>query len=231
MMSSTDGQAVIDAVAARAPVDERGLLPTFLRRYYERVAADDLRARPPDELLAAALAHWTAGTRRPPGQPVLRIYNPDGDPNGWPCAHTVIDIVTDDMPFLVDSVTMVLAARDLGIHSIVHPMLPIRRDAAGELTGIGDGHPREAWIHLEVERQSGATARAELEDAIAGALHDVRLVVDDWMDMRERAMAIADEVRRGVPVPSQDVEDTADLLRWMAAENFTFLGFRDYELA
>jgi glutamate dehydrogenase len=230
MMSSTDGQAVVDAVVARAPADEHGLLPTFLRRYYERVAADDLRTRPPDELLAAALAHWNLGTHRPAGRPVLRIYNPDVEPNGWPCAHTVIDIVTDDMPFLVDSVTMVLTARDLGIHSVVHPMLPVRRDAAGELTAIGDGHPREAWIHLEVDRQSGAAAPAELEDAIAGALGDVRLVVDDWMDMRERAMGIADEVGRGVPVAAQDLEDAAGLLRWMAADNFTFLGCRDYEL-
>ncbi len=230
MTSSVNGQAVIDAVVARARPAEHALIPIFLRQYYERVAPDDLRSRPPDELLAAALAHWSLGAHRPVGHPVLRIYNPDIEPGGWPCAHTVIDIVTDDMPFLVDSVTMVLAARQLGIHSVVHPMLHVGRDADGDITALGEAHPREAWIHLEVDRQSGGRALAELEAGIAAALHDVRLVVDDWMEMRERAMAIADEVGRGVPVAPLDADDAADLLRWMAADNFTFLGFRDYEL-
>src|SRR5207249_11018233 len=127
---------------------------------------------------------------------------PDGDQDGSPCTHAVIDLVTDDMPFLVDSVTMVLAARHLGIHVVVHPMLHVARRPDGTIAALGPGHPREAWIHLEIDRQGSAAARQELEAAILGALHDVRLVVDDWMEMREQALAIADEVGRGVPVPA-----------------------------
>jgi glutamate dehydrogenase len=230
MMSSTDGRAVVDEVLALGGDDPDGLRSRFLRDYYEHVAPEDLTARPPTDLLAAALGHWAVGAHRPPGQPVVRISNPDVEPGGWACAHTVIDIVTDDMPFLVDSVTMVLAARDLGIHAVVHPMLHIARET-GSIVAVGAGHPREAWIHLEVDRQGSAAARDELAAAIGRALHDVRLVVDDWMEMREQAQAIADEIRRGVPVPRVEAEDAADLLRWMAADHFTFLGFRDYEIA
>ncbi|HEY1281767.1 MAG TPA: hypothetical protein VGF22_18950, partial [Acidimicrobiales bacterium] len=231
MMSSTDGRAVVDEVVALGGDDPDGLRSRFLRDYYEHVAPEDLVARSAADLLAAALGHWAVGAHRPAGQPVVRISNPDVEPGGWACAHTVVDIVTDDMPFLVDSVTMVLAARDLGIHAVVHPMLHVARDAGGSIVAVGAGHPREAWIHLEVDRQGAAAARDELAAATGRALHDVRLVVDDWMEMREQAQAIADEIRRGVPMPRVEAEDAADLLRWMAADHFTFLGFRDYEIA
>jgi len=210
MMSSTDGRAVVDEVVALGGDDPDGLRSRFLRDYYEHVAPEDLTARSPADLLAAALGHWAVGDHRPAGQPVVRISNPDVEPGGWACAHTVVDIVTDDMPFLVDSVTMVLAARDLGIHAVVHPMLHVARDAGGSIVAVGAGHPREAWIHLEVDRQGAAAARDELAAAIGRALHDVRLVVDDWMEMREQAQAIADEIRRGVPVPRVEGDDAAD---------------------
>src|ERR1044071_4157597 len=179
MMSSTDGRAVVDEVVALGGDVPDGLRSRFLRDYYEHVAPEALTARAPADLLAAALGHWADGAHRPPGQPVGRISNPDVDPAGWACAHTVIDIVTDDMPFLVDSVTMVLAARHLGIHVVVHPTLTVQRDAEGRFTGLG-GSPREAWIHFEVDRQGSSESREAIAAEVQRTLAEVRLVVDDW---------------------------------------------------
>jgi glutamate dehydrogenase len=235
MTASADGQAVVDAVVAlgnrSGGEDSDPLVPGFLRRYYERVAPDELAGRPPPDLFGAAMAHWRAGAVRSAGAAVVHVYNPTVATDGWQVERTVVDIVTDDMPFLVDSVTMALAARQLDIHVVVHPMLGVARDAGGRVDAVGDGHPREAWIHLEVDLQRSPEERAGLETALRSTLADVRLAVGDWMQMRERCLAVADEVDRGVPVDAAEAQDTVGLLRWMAADNFTFLGYRDYELA
>ena len=126
----------------------------LIRRYWERVAPDDLLARDPADLFGAAMAHWQTGARRLPDQaPNVRLYNPDLEVDGWESRHTVVEVVCDDRPFLVDSVTMVLQRHGWGIHLVVHPVLDVERTADGELVGLG-GDTQESWIHLEVDRQA-----------------------------------------------------------------------------
>ena len=43
------------------------------------------------------------------GMPKVRVYNPEFEQHGWRTGHTVVEVVTDDMPFLVDSTTMELS--------------------------------------------------------------------------------------------------------------------------
>ena len=234
MTSGSGGHGVIDAVATiaqeGAPAGTGTEAAAFVRHYYDRVADEDLERARPDNLYGAAMAHRRAGDVRPPGTSVVRICNPDLDADGWQSAHTVIDIVADDMPFLVDSVTMVLAARHVGIHVVVHPTLMVQRDADGRFAGLGGDHP-EAWIHFEVDRQGAKDGRDALAADIRRSLEEVRLVVDDWPAMRDQALALVAEVEAGVPVSEVEAADAAALLRWMAADEFTFLGFREYDLA
>jgi glutamate dehydrogenase len=232
--SGGGGHGVIDAVAAiaeeHAPAGAGAEAAAFVRHYYERVADEDLEHARPADLCGAAMAHRRAGEVRPAGTAIVRICNPDVDADGWQSAHTVIDVVTDDMPFLVDSVTMVLAARHVGIHVVVHPTLTVERDGGGRLLGLG-GERAEAWIHFEVDRQGPKDGRDTLASEIRHSLEEVRLVVDDWAAMRDRAEGLVAEVESGLPVADAEANDAAALLRWMAADEFTFLGFREYDLA
>ncbi len=196
------------------PLDEA---QAYLRRYYSQADPTDLAARPPADLYGAAMAHWRVGHDRAKGASIVRVYDPDVATDGWSSPHTVVDIVTDDMPFLVDSVTMALAERHLGIHVIVHPVLDEDHDGASD----------ESWIHIEVDRLGRPEDRAELDAAIRHVLDDVRVVVDDWTAMRERALELAADLDPSLP----DAADASELLRWMAADQFTFLGYREYELA
>ena len=99
----------------------------FLERYFEHLARADLMAREPRDLLGAALAHLRLGDQREPGTASVHVFNPDLVTAGWQSAHTVVQVVTDDMPFLVDSVRMVMTAMGLGIHLVLHPMLRVAR--------------------------------------------------------------------------------------------------------
>jgi glutamate dehydrogenase len=215
----------------------------FLRLYYRRVAAEDLLGRDPGEIAGSALAHRELARDRPQGVARVVVFNPDVDSHGWAAGHTIVQIVTDDMPFLVDSVSNAIGLSVPGIHLIVHPTLEVCRSLTGELWQILDTEineegaavtepvTRESWIHVEIDR-IGDTECAALESTLRRVLGDVREAVEDWPKMRQAALRIADNLATAPPpgVSEVEVSEGWELLRWLADNHFTFLGFREYEL-
>ena len=135
-------ESVCERVRERVAPEEVAEAEAFVRQYYRRAPAADLKGREPVDLYGAALAHWAFGKDREPGETRVRAYNPTFEQHGWQSPHTAIDIVSDDMPFLVDSVSMELSRRELGIHVLVHPV-------------VGD----ESYMHIEVDRQADGLRR------------------------------------------------------------------------
>ncbi|MSP68363.1 MAG: hypothetical protein EXQ96_09820 [Alphaproteobacteria bacterium] len=133
-------QQVVGYLHERLPGDKAVHIEPFLRQYYARVAPDDLLAVTVQDLFGAALALWRRLQCRAPGAAKVRVFNPRHDDHGWQSPHTVVEVINDDMPFLVDSVTADLNRHDAMIHLIIHPVLHVRRDASGnliELLGAG----------------------------------------------------------------------------------------------
>ncbi|EQD61390.1 Bacterial NAD-glutamate dehydrogenase, partial [mine drainage metagenome] len=129
--------ALIDRIVrARLPRHAR-VSQEFLRAYYRGVGEEDLAARTPASLAHAARCHLELGRRRAPGQSLVQIFNPDLRKDGFESAHTVVQIVTDDRPFLIDSISLAFARAGLAVHVIVHPVFDVRRDSRGTLSGIG----------------------------------------------------------------------------------------------
>ncbi|MEW1722665.1 NAD-glutamate dehydrogenase [Streptomyces sp. NPDC093109] len=219
-------------------------LLAYLQRYYLHTAPEDLAGRDPLDIAGAALSHYRLAANRPQGTASVRVHTPTVEENGWTCSHSVVEVVTDDMPFLVDSVTNELSRQNRGIHAVVHPQVIVRRDVTGKLievlpegTATGAERPHDAvtesWIHVEVDRE---TERADLKQMTADLLRvlsDVRETVEDWEKMRDAALRIAEELP-GEPTADdlrdQEVEEARELLRWLAADHFTFLGYREYQL-
>ena len=169
----------------------------------------------------------------------MRVYNPRFEENGWQSTHTAVEIVTDDMPFLIDSVSMELNRRGFGVHLIIHPVLGVRRDDDGELLEIlpqpptdkpEEGVLAESVIHAEVARQTDPEKLRELEQHLERVIGEVRAAVEDWAAMRSQALDVAAELRNAPsPAPREDVEETVAFLEWLEAHNFTFLGYREYD--
>ncbi|MFL6100377.1 MAG: NAD-glutamate dehydrogenase [Actinomycetales bacterium] len=220
-------------------------LAAFLSRYYKHVATEDLLARQPEDLLGAALSHRALAQQRPVGTASVRVFTPSVDEHGWSTGHTVVEIVTDDMPFLVDSVSMELGRQARAIHLVVHPQLTVRRDATGRLVEILDvGMDREtpqdlpydavveSWMHIEIDRESDPAALAEISSRVEQVLADVRVAVEDWPKLCQTATSIAEDLAANPPhgVDVNEVKDARDLLLWLADGHFTFVGYREYAL-
>ncbi len=216
-----------------------GKLKTFLERYYRHVAAEDVAERQPADCLGAARHHYKSAVSRPQGTAKVHVFTPTLEEHGWTAnGRTVVEIVIDDMPFLVDSASMVITARDLEIQLLIHPQFVVRRDVTGTLeevlddTAASDAHDlvRESWMHLEVERIADVAQHRALEEALQQALHDVREAVEDWPKMHEKATSIAASLDPAtLPVSANEVEEAKELLEWLADEHFTFLGYREYD--
>ncbi|MFD7491294.1 NAD-glutamate dehydrogenase [Streptomyces sp. NPDC059832] len=255
------GTSRVRVAAAGAEQERPGqdVLLSYLQRYYLHTAPEDIAGRDPVDVFGAASSHYRLAETRPQGTANVRVHTPTVEENGWTCSHTVIEVVTDDMPFLVDSVTNELSRQGRGIHVVIHPQVVVRRDVTGKLievlaegNGIAGGpqgrkggagakdaknelpHDAlvESWIHVEIDRE---TDRADLQQIAADLLRvlsDVRETVEDWDKMRDAALRIADDLP-GEPLDDladEEVNEARELLRWLAADHFTFLGYREYEL-
>lgn len=222
---------------------DRDTVLAFLQRYYLHTAPEDLSDRDPVDVFGAAFSHYRLAENRPQGTANVRVHTPTVEENGWTCSHSVVEVVTDDMPFLVDSVTNELSRQGRGIHVVIHPQFAVRRDLTGKLIEVLPKRPSaeelphdahvESWIHVEIDRE---TDRADLKQITADLLRvlsDVREAVEDWEKMRDAALRIADELPAepaADDLREQEVEEARELLRWLSGDHFTFLGYREYQL-
>ncbi|MDX6323726.1 MAG: glutamate dehydrogenase [Nocardioidaceae bacterium] len=221
------------------PADTAG---QFIRQYYRHVPAEDLADRGEVDVYGAAMSHYRLAAERPQGTANLRVFTPTVAEHGWSAhGHTVVEVVTDDMPFLVDSVTMELNEQGRGVHMVVHPQLLVRRDIAGRLIEVMDNEGyvvgsepdvyRESWMHVEVDLESDAEEMAGVERYLLKVLSDVREVVEDWTRMQHQVLAVVQDLRANPPpLPADEVQQATELLEWLADDHFTFVGYREYRL-
>ena len=224
----------LDAVA-RAGAD-RDLAASYLRD----VATEEVARWRPEDVAGAVLSHRDLARHRTPGQARIRVFTPTVEVDSWATGNSVIEIVTEDMPFLVDSVVGALDRAGIRVLAIVHPLLFVRRDEDGGLldvfeeaeTAEGAGVVHESWMHIEIPRIADAEARGRIEQQLAAILEDVRAAVEDWDAMTGTAAKLVDGIEENPPagLPAEEVEHAVDLLRWFADGHFTFLGYRYYEL-
>jgi glutamate dehydrogenase len=229
---------VVDRTVEHARVvarDRPEEIEAFVRSYYAHVDVDDLEARRIEDLFGMAADHEQLGLGWTPETVALRLYSPKVETHGWESDHSILMIVTDDIPFLVDSVTMELGRLQIGIHLVVHPVLRDRRGDGGWFSGLHE-HPEEtagavSFIAVEIDRRTDPQELAEIEANICRVLGDVRAAVSDWRPMRTRMEEIAASFETTtLPVPIEEIEESRELLEWLAADHYTFLGCRDYEL-
>jgi glutamate dehydrogenase len=219
--------------AKHAKGDEAKALGAFVRDYYVNVPPFDIATMEAPALFAAARSFRTFAQKRLPGEPLIRVFNPREADHGWTSTHTVIEVVTDDMPFLVDSVTAELNYQGLTVHLIIHPIFHVARSASGALTACGaragaDRHA-ESFMHFEVDEQSDPEALARLTARLEQILEDVRAAVEDWRAMRARVSDVLGEFDGKLPkVAKDEAAETRAFVEWLLDDHFTFLGYREY---
>ncbi|MDH3791067.1 MAG: NAD-glutamate dehydrogenase, partial [Rhodospirillales bacterium] len=209
-----------ERVHQRLEPQRAALADRFIQQFYANVPPDDILHDTPDNLYGAALALLAFAKRRKPGEAKIRVYSPRLEEQGWKSAHTIVEVINDDMPFLVDSVTAELHRLDAKVHLVIHPILPLKRAADGRLTELHEpgsgakGAHNESVMHVQVSEQP--SERHELiREGLAGVLADVRAAVEDWPAMRERCRQVITELVENPPkLPREEIEAGIPFLEW-----------------
>ena len=217
----------------------------LLERYYQHMPLEEMRGRDAVDIAGAALSHRQLAVRRPQGTANVRTFTPTVEQNAWSTGHSVIEIVTDDMPFLVDSVISELNRQECVIHLIVHPQMVVRRTVSGDLVEVLDASSTEwlegerpgdtlveSWMHIEIDRQSDPARLEQITSALSRVLDDVRVSVEDWPLMMTRVTRHRRRAGANPPagIDPDEVAEARRLLTWLADAHFTFLGYREYRL-
>ncbi|MGH8192369.1 MAG: NAD-glutamate dehydrogenase [Rhodanobacteraceae bacterium] len=231
----------VDAEVAAIAAEVRGRVgsadakaaQTFAGLACAELSAEELAARGSGSWAAMCVDLFGWFRTRTAGHVSVRAFNPERGRNGWTCQHSVIEVVTDDMPFLVDSLEMVVATAGLRLHRLLHPVLDVKRDARGDVeavSGCRDGGATESVMHAEIDRVDDATLE-HLQKAAEAAFADVRAAVKDWQAMHDKMLAIADALPNEIsPLAPEEIAEGQAFLRWAADNHFTFLGYREYDV-
>ena len=226
--------AVLELVDLRVPAERAEVVRTFAKAFTRRLSPSELKARTPEELLSVVLGAFELVDERQRGEVAVRVFEPSLAVDGYDPAGAVIQVAAPDSPFLFDSVTEELQARELGVRRVIHPVIGTERGPDGHVAKIlhlRETDHRESVMHFELERRLAPGESAEIEGAIRGVLGDVRLAVRDFEPMRAAAQGMIQIARSGTSVYSQaEVDETVAFLEWLLDLNFVFLGYREYEL-
>jgi glutamate dehydrogenase len=228
--------ALLVAVAEALLTSQEPAIPRdFITGLFGRAASEDLIRYDGREIVALTESAWAYFAKRTPGSPKIRIVSLSRDASELLRNTAIIEIVNDDMPFLLDSVMGELAARGLEARLVVHPVFNVTRDRSGRLTAFGprksggDRALRESFIHIHLEPILDELARAELASGLESVLADVRLAVQDWQAMTAHVGEIAADIKANPPpLPKEEIEEALAFLEWLLSDNFVFLGVRSY---
>jgi glutamate dehydrogenase len=232
--------ASAEETAARALLSEAGaalserrpaIPPGFVAQLYGRAVPEDVVHYTAADLAQLAERAWDFLAERKPGTPKIHCETVNLASAGEPRAMTVVEVLNDDMPFLFDSVMGDLADRKLAIRLVAHPVFGVQRED-GKLIALGpadgSGSARESFIHIHLDPLEAADC-PEVVAALGRVLAEVRLAVHDWRPMLERVNAIVADLKTNPPpLPVDEIAEAIQFLQWLLADNFVFLGVRDY---
>jgi glutamate dehydrogenase len=237
--NDNDKRSIIKQVkavlAAQLPSMDAKQAAFFCDVYFRRVPLKELSKGSPEMYAAMVTDQLQFLRQRKPGELLFRVFNSENSVEGETCQHTIIELVNDDMPFLVDTCSLVLQEMNMGVHLIVHPVLHVERDDNGGLkalrTGAGKKTCKESFIHIHLEKHTDPAVLASIESRLKSSMAHVRTTVADWEPMLdELEMAIA-EVQGNAAGLSEDVrEEITRFLKWVANDNFMFIGARRYDI-
>jgi len=223
---------LVNHISLRLAEAEFERVAHFAALFWSRIPEQDLANRNVDDDAGATIDSWRKFERRDPEQFQILVENPEHARDGWQSSHTVVRVMAPDMPFVVDSVLIALSHDGLITHHLNNVVFAVDRDETGAITRLSleRQHPaRELLIYAEIDRVD-ARDMAALRERLEQTMLDLQAIVADFLPMKEQLRRIVGELHSTPPpLPEEEVSEAIAFLEWLSANNFTFLGYREFE--
>ncbi|TMN33263.1 NAD-glutamate dehydrogenase [Pseudoalteromonas sp. S2755] len=242
-MTQNEGTAsvILDNVCKlihkKVHADKVSLVETFAKTLYSNMSKEDLAHRNDSDLYGAALSLWNALDKNKSDDAVIRVFNPEVAKDGWQSSHTIVEIIAKDMPFLVDSVRMAMNRKNIVSHLLLHSPLKLQRNDAGAITAVSnlkaeqESTSTKTVFFIEIDRQTDDSVIADFTAELESVLNDVSVAVADWLPIRDKLVSVSKELpTRHYSCSKEEVAEAVEFLDWLVSDNFTFMGYRQYDL-
>ncbi|HLB56827.1 MAG TPA: NAD-glutamate dehydrogenase [Coxiellaceae bacterium] len=216
------------------------LFSNFVRLFYSHASENDLKQRSVTELFGMAYSQWMLVCSHEKQTMHIRVFNPDLERDGWHTTHTVIEVMMEDMPFIVDSMQMEMNRLNFTVHLMIYMGgMKICRDINGLVVSVDAYNAEkkhaaetiESPVYMEIDRQTDPKILLMIEENIRRVLSDVKVVVQDWLPMQKRVQESIDALKKSPAIlPQEEVDESIAFLEWLLDGQFTFLGVRDYKV-
>ena len=214
------------------------LVEIFAKTLYSNMSKEDLASRNDSDLYGAALSLWNSLEGHTSDDVLIRVFNPELAKNGWHSSHTIVEIIAKDMPFLVDSVRMALIRENIASHLLLHCPLKIQRDAEQKISGLSslkeesNSSSTQTVFFIEIDRQTDKKAIESITQELQSVLLDVSVAVEDWHAIKDKLVEVTTDIpnRKGKD-NAAEINETVEFLDWLARDNFTLMGYRQYDLS
>ncbi|QBL09328.1 NAD-glutamate dehydrogenase [Rheinheimera sp. D18] len=217
--------------------DQVGLVEKFAYTLYGNMSDEDLDGRNDSDLYGAALSLWQTFNGHAEATVKIRVFNPELAKFGWESKHTIVEMVVPDMPFLVDSVRMALSRHSITAHLLLHYPLQTERDNQQQITDFfklgskAKASTEQTVFHIEIDRMTDTAAIQQLTDELHSVMKDVSLAVQDWQPVSDKLQQVISNLpKQANKCSAEDITQTTEFLNWLAKDNFTLLGYREYSI-
>jgi len=219
-----------------------GEVASFVRSFSATLSPGEILAWDKSDLFATAVSLWQFSARRGPGEANIRVFNPSPEEGGRAGGGTIIEIVHEDMPFLVDSVLSALSQMGHDIRLLNHPVMTVIRNSDGDRTAVlehkqslrkggdtSEGAIAESVMHIEIDPLGNDAEIRETQDRLVTILENVRATVEDWRPMIGHLEATIATLKANPPnISREELSEVIDFLTWLGDNHFTFIGYREY---
>lgn len=227
-------EKVYQLIQDKLELDQQPLVTELAKHLYNNIAHEDLIDRNDSDLYGAVVSLWHHINETKKTDISVRVFNPTLSRHGWQSTHTIVEIVIPDSPFLVDSTKMALNRLGLTCHFILHGPTQIKRDDSGKVLALRSGEgDYYTLFHIEVDRLNSSSEMSDLKKELVDVLTDTRLVVGDWQVMAAKLNSVINETEKQakhIPLEKERLDESLEFMRWLGNHNFTFMGYKEYDL-
>lgn len=219
----------IENILSHLPSSSSSVLEMFAKEFYAKVPASDLDMLNASEASAIAASAFEFARERASDAPKIRIFTPNAKTDGWSSHRVVIEIISDDRPFIVDSILAELSRQGLRVHAYVHPILRVERDSKGVFHQLSDKGKAESFLHFELSPLPETITAESLAHDLTHVLEAVRFAVEDWSAITQKLDEALASLAHVKGFAAEEVSEVADFLVWLKDNHFIFLGHVEYD--
>jgi glutamate dehydrogenase len=222
----------LEKIMAALPKSADAMFRQFTAQFYAKMPVTELEKLDPKHAVTLAHSAFGFAQKREGSKPKIRIYTPVKKLHGYDSKYPAIELLNDDMPFLVDSLTAELTRHGFTIRETIHPILTVKRDKKGALQSMGEGADgkAESLIHFEISTLPEGLTPQQLQDDLDSILQHIQATVSDWKAITAKVGERIGRLSKSRNhFDDETIKEVEAFLNWLVDRNFVFMGYAEYD--